>query len=574
MCGIIGYIGEKRVGPVLDDGLSRLEYRGYDSSGVVWLEPGKSQLTVVKKKGKLSELRKVLNGHLGSSSIGIGHTRWATHGAPSDVNAHPHLDESQHFAIVQNGIFENYGSVRDSLRKEGYSFRSQTDAETAAHLLKKYYRGNLTQAFRKTIQTLNGYYALVAMSSLEPDKIVAFKRSNPLIIGLSKDGHFVASDVSAVLPYTRQVIYLEDDEYAVITKQSVQVYDLKSNRLVKKHVSKVTWDVSQAQKGGYAHFMLKEIEEQPRVCQDIIDKRIDRKRNRITFDTLSQSFETELVRANRVLFVSCGTAFHASIVGRYLMEEIVKVACEDNVSSEFRYYGDPLLGKKDVVILVSQSGETADTIAALKEAKRRGARVLAICNVVGSTIAREADAVIYTHAGPEIGVASTKAYVAQLVTLSLLAVHMAFLRKTITQKEQLQYLKALCQLPNQVKTALKQAPDIEKAAEALKSKRDFLYLARGFNVATALEGALKLKEISYIHAHGYAAGEMKHGPIALVDKNLPIVCIAPQSRTHEKATFRADSERGSQPRRSNYRAPGTQSASTGLEDDERCQRRR
>jgi len=534
MCGIVGYVGTKPASPILQDGLRRLEYRGYDSSGICWVDPRQSHLSVIKKKGKLSALEKVLNGRIIDSTVGLGHTRWATHGEPSDENAHPHLDSSNDFAIVENGIFENYSKIRQDLTKKGVKLRSQTDAELAAHLIARAYKGNFQMAFCKAIKQLKGYFAVVAISAKQPNQIIAFKRSNPLVIGVSDHGNFVASDVSALLPYTNKVIYLEDEEYAVITPQKVVVYGLRNNKVIRKKISEVKWNVEQAQKKGYRHFMLKEIYEQPDVSENILQKRIPSDRQGIVFSELTEKMIKQLKTARRLIFVSCGTAYHASIVARYLFEEIAHVACEENVSSEFRYYKDPQLNKEDIVVLISQSGETADTLAALKEAKLRGAKTLAICNVVGSTIAREADAVIYTHAGPEIGVASTKAYVAQLLTLSLLSIYVAQIRRQIDTKAFKTYLKELKLIPKKIQSILDNAKNIEQAAKKLYGLTNFLYLARGFNFANALEGALKLKEISYFHAHGYAAGEMKHGPIALVDNQLPIVCITPKSSTYEK----------------------------------------
>lgn len=533
MCGIIGYIGKSNAVPVLVNGLEHLEYRGYDSAGIACFDLERQDLFVMKEKGKLAALKEHLKDISLTAKTGIGHTRWATHGEPSRANAHPHVDSGGRLALIHNGILENYAAIKKNLLQKGYRFQSQTDTEVAVNLIASFYKTNgLVQAFRKAVKRMNGFFAFVLLSKEEPDKLIVFKRSNPLIIGLGEGENFVASDVSALLSYTRKVLYLEDDEYAVITREKVEIFSLATGKPVKRKPVEVHWDVLQAQKGGYAHFMLKEIYEQPQVIKESIVKRINRK-DEIVFDTLSLRHQRRLQKIKRVFLVSCGTAHHAGIIGATMLEELARVLCKSQVSSEFRY-ADPIVGKDDLVILITQSGETADTLAALREAKSKGAMTVAVVNVVGSTIAREADAVLYTHAGPEIGVASTKAYLAQILTLSLFTLYLARLRRQIKIPRFLEILREIKQLPNFCRKVLSSAEAVEKCAAKHYNRRNFLYLGRGYNVATALEGALKLKEISYAHAHGYAAGEMKHGPIALIDEQQLVICIAPKSRTYEK----------------------------------------
>ncbi|MBN1689383.1 MAG: glutamine--fructose-6-phosphate transaminase (isomerizing) [Candidatus Omnitrophica bacterium] len=536
MCGIVGYIGERDAVPVLIKGLEHLEYRGYDSAGVACLHRDSCDLTVVKEKGKLIKLRERLRGRILSSHIGIGHTRWATHGEPEKHNAHPHSDSANQIAIVHNGIIENYSQIKTELLNQGVPFRSQTDTEVAANLIGKYYQsGHLVEAFTKAVARLEGFFAFVVIAKDEPDKLLVFKRSNPLVIGLGKGENFVASDVSALLPYTRQAVFMEDDEYAIIRKDRVEIYSLKTRRPVKRRPITIEWDISQAAKSGYPHFMLKEIYEQPEVVRNILKSRIHR--GKIVFDSLDKKVERRLKNIERVHFVSCGTAYHAGLVGNYMLEECVRLPVNAAVSSEFRYE-DPIVDDKDLVILITQSGETADTLAALREAKKKKALTLAIVNVVGSTIAREADAVIYTHAGPEIGVASTKAYLAQLTVIALFSIYLRQIhrgRKGISAGKMKSLLSQLVRLPAQIERALKQEEIITNCAKHLFRKQTFLYLGRGYNFPNALEGALKLKEITYSHAHGYPAGEMKHGPIALIDKNQPVICICPKaSATYDK----------------------------------------
>lgn len=531
MCGIVGYIGTQKVLPILIQGLERLEYRGYDSAGVACVETDSRRLYFQKEQGKLENLKSLMNGHSIHATIGIGHTRWATHGAPSRENAHPHKDCTGKIVLVHNGIIENYRELKQELIKKGHKFHSETDTEVAVHLIEELNRGNLFEAFRAAVKRLKGYFAFVVMSLEHPDELFVFKRSNPMVLGVGEKENFAASDVTAILPYTRKVIYLDDEEFAILRKDSIEVFPWKSKKPVKKIISEIHWSNDQAKKGGYSHFMLKEIYEQPQVAEETITKRISG--NKIEFDTLDAKAESFLKRARKIFIVSCGTAYHAGFVGKYMLEEFARIPTDVQVSSEFRY-SDPMVGKEDLVILITQSGETADTLAALREAKQKGAKTLAVVNVVGSTIAREADYVIYTHAGPEIGVASTKAYITQLMTLSLFTFYLGVLRKTISNKILQNFLKEFQKIPKAIRSILKQEDILEKAVQTLSHHKNFLFLGRSYNFPTALEGALKLKEISYAHAHGYAAGEMKHGPIALIDSTQPVICIAPFSKTHEK----------------------------------------
>ncbi len=534
MCGIVGYVGKRDALSVLMKGLEHLEYRGYDSAGVACIDEKAGGLFVLKEEGKLSRLKESLKKHSVVSTVGIGHTRWATHGEPSRVNAHPHTDCKGQIALVHNGIIENYALLKEELKRRGVAFRSKTDTEIAVNLIGDYYRRkrDLVEAFRKAVGRLRGFFAFVILAGNDPDKLLVFKRSNPIVIGLGKGENFVASDVSALLPYTKNVIYLEDDEYALLTRKDVRIYNLGTGKAVKRKPAVIRWNIRQAQKGGYPHFMLKEIHEEPRILEEIITKRIDRRGN-VYFDTLGRGADLRLKKIKRVFFVSCGTAYHAGLVGSYLAEQFARLPAGAEVSSEFRYR-DPVLHSSDAVILITQSGETADTLAALREAKAKGAFTLAIVNVVGSTIAREANAVIYTHAGPEIGVASTKAYTAQLVTEALFTFYLAGLHQTMKRTQVSELLLALKKVPAACEKILKQSEALDRCSRKYFRHQNFLYLGRGYNFPTALEGALKLKEISYAHAHGYAAGEMKHGPIALVDHKQPVICIAPASKTYEK----------------------------------------
>jgi len=533
MCGIVGYVGSKQACPILIDGLSRLEYRGYDSSGIAIINPDKGKIELVKEKGKIARLVEKLKKNTCEGMTGIGHTRWATHGEPSSINAHPHLDEGNRFAIVHNGIFENFQEIRSELCKEGYTFISETDTECAVHLVAKYYKGDLRVAVEKAAARLTGSFVILAVTLDDPDTIVAYKRSNPLVIGVGKGANYIASDVSALLAYTKNVIYVEDHHTVVVTKKGVKIYKAKSKTPIKNKIEKIQWNIAQAQKGGYPHFMLKEMNEQSSVVAETVKFHVDAKKEKIFFPSFTREIDRRIKSVNKVFIVSCGTAYHAGLVAKYMIEEYAKIPVEVNVSSEFRY-SDPILHDDDLVILITQSGETADTLAAMHEAKAKGAMTLAICNVVGSTIAREADSVVYTHAGPEIGVASTKAYLAQLTTLCMIAIYFGRRRGMMKKKSEAKHIWSLKQLPKHIEWILSEAKTVYGCARKLSKSKNFIYLGRGFNYATALEGALKLKEISYIHAHGYAAGEMKHGPIALVDNKLPIICIASDSKTYDK----------------------------------------
>lgn len=536
MCGIIGYIGNHKVLPILIKGLSHLEYRGYDSAGVACFDPTRGQLWVAKEKGKLEILQNKIGRVDLPSFLGIGHTRWATHGEPSSINAHPHTDCRSQMALVHNGIVENYEALRAELAKKGHRFRSQTDTEILAHLIEEYDQGELTEAIRSAVEKARGYFAFVLISTKEPEKLFLFKRSNPLVIGLGKGENFVASDTPAILPYTREFLFMNDDEYAIVEKDRVRIFSLKNHHPLRRRPIRVEWSVSEAQKDGFPHYMLKEIYEQPKVVQTLLDARL--KGERVVFDNIDGEMKRRLQKIRKIHFVSCGTAYHAGLVGNYMMGECLSLSVEATVSSEFRYE-DPAVDDEDLVLLITQSGETADTLAALREAKRRGALTLAIVNVVGSTIAREADSVIYTHAGPEIGVASTKAYLAQLTVIALFSLFLGQIhprrRKELTSVKIARLLKSLRKIPQQIEEILKNDAAIRNCAREFYRKKNFLYLGRGYNFPSALEGALKLKEITYAHAHGYPAGEMKHGPIALIDSEQPVICICPSpSRTYEK----------------------------------------
>ena len=538
MCGIAGYIGDREAQDILLKSLSRLEYRGYDSAGLATIKGRSIQL--VKKQGKLKILSAELKSDPIEGAIGIGHTRWATHGIPSDINAHPHLDCKGKLALVHNGIIENYLELKEKLQKEGHKFTSQTDTEVIAHLIEKFYSGDIVEAVRKALKKLRGSYAMAVIHKDEPAKLVGARCDSPLIVGVGQGENFLASDVPAVLDHTKDVIYLNNREIAVLTKDHVLVKDFEGRKINRK-VSKINWDISQAEKAGYRHFMLKEIFEQSGVLNNILNERY--KKGSISFEELKIS-DDEFKKFKRIAIVACGTAYHAGLTGKYILEDLVKIPCWVDVSSEFRYR-NPLVDKETLMIVISQSGETADTLAALREAKRHGAKVLAICNVLGSSIARESYGVIYTHAGPEIAVASTKAYTAQLAVLYLLTLYLARLKKTVAASKLNALFKELKRVPALMEELLAEykpdynilaayAQGFRKYYHEKHNKTFFLYLARNINYPNALEGALKLKEISYISAEGYPAGEMKHGPIALIDENPWVVCIAVKSRTYDK----------------------------------------
>ncbi len=529
MCGIVGYVGFEEAVPVLLNGLERLEYRGYDSSGIAVLQGGK--IEVRRSVGKLANLRKVVQDRGLSGVIGIGHTRWATHGKPSELNAHPHRSDG--CVLVHNGIIENYVPLKQKLQNEGFRFASETDTEVVAHLIGREIKEGkgLAEAVLAATRQIRGSYAIAVISEREPDTLVAARSGCPLVVGQYQGATLAASDVMAMLNHTHDVTYLEEGDVAVITAGKCRILDV-SGHDVTRTLSHISWDSSAAEKSGFPHFMLKEIHEQPQTILDTM-------RGRYSFETGEADLPDigltpeQFAAVGKVWIVACGTSWHAGLVGKYLLEEMVRTPVQVDIGSEFRYR-NPLVEKDDLFITISQSGETADTLAAAREAKAKGARVVSIVNVVGSTLARESDGVLYTHCGPEIGVASTKAFTAQLTALYMLALHLAHVRGAINAADGRVWLERFVSIPNAVEHILKREAEIVAIAKRYHNKRNFLYLGRGINYPIALEGALKLKEISYIHAEGYAAGEMKHGPIALIDKDMPVVVLAPQDRLYEK----------------------------------------
>jgi len=529
MCGIVGYIGREDAVPFLLEGLRRLEYRGYDSAGIAVLQDG--EITVRRSVGKLANLEATLAKQHLSGDMGIGHTRWATHGKPSEQNAHPHRSGS--CVLVHNGIIENYLPLKDRLEKAGYRFESETDTEVVAHLIERHVTGGktLAEAVRAAARDIRGSYAIVALSDREPGRLVAARSGCPLVIGRGDGAAWVASDVMAMLSHTRDVIYLEDGDVALVTVEGSQIVD-PDGKTVGRPTTRITWDVAAAEKSGYPHFMLKEIHEQPQAILDTLRGRYTYESGEADLPDIGLTPE-QFAALGRIWIVACGTSWHAGLVGKYLLEEMIRTPVQVDVGSEFRYR-DPLVEKNDLFLTISQSGETADTLAAAREARQKGARVVSIVNVVGSTLARESDGVLYTHCGPEIGVASTKAFTAQLTALYLLALHLARVRGRLNAKEGRLWLERFAALPALVEHILKREAEIVAIAERYHARRNFLYLGRGINYPIALEGALKLKEISYIHAEGYAAGEMKHGPIALIDEDMPVVVLAPRDRLYEK----------------------------------------
>lgn len=531
MCGIIGYIGNKEAVEVLVDGLKKLEYRGYDSAGIAII--GKGGLVLNRCEGKISNLEERLRKRIPQGKVGVGHTRWATHGRPSEENAHPHTDCKGRLVVVHNGIIENYLPLKKKLKSEGHRFKSETDTEVIAHLIEKHFRkdGQLLAAVQKALKEVQGSYALAVISADEGGSIIAARRESPLIIGRGKGENLIASDVPAILGRTREVIYLDDGEVARIKKDGVEVYNKDGEKVAKK-ISTISWDPVMAEKGGFKHFMLKEIFEQPRAIQDSFRGRLAPDKGEVYLDEINLKSE-EIKGIERIFFVACGTAYHAGLIGKFLLEDLTKVPCEVDIGSEFRYR-NPLLSDKDLVVAISQSGETADTLAGLREAKMKGAKTIAICNVLGSTATREADGIIYTHAGPEIGVASTKAFTAQLVALYILAIYLGRAKGTMKKELAKDLMINLLRIPRQVKEILDNQSKISSCARKYFKKENYLYLGRNINYPIALEGALKLKEISYIHAEGYPAGEMKHGPIALIDEGMPVLVIATKGRVYEK----------------------------------------
>lgn len=532
MCGIVGYVGKKEVWPILMAGLKRLEYRGYDSAGMATIVDGRVNLR--KKLGKLKVLEESLKETPLPGTIGIGHTRWATHGAPSEINSHPHSDCSGTLVLVHNGIIENFQNLRERLKAEGHKFLSQTDTEVISHLIEKHFNlgaKSLEEATSLALGEVEGTYALGILSLKEPGKMVAARNGSPLIVGLGEGENFIASDVPAILNYTRKVIFLDDEEIVVLRANKVKVIDLKGEEKRKK-VSQIEWNAEAAEKGGFPHFMLKEINEQPRVIRDTLRGRISADKKKILLQEMNIK-ESDLLKIDKISIVACGTAFYAGFTGKYILEKYVGLPVEVDIASEFRYR-KLSLSEKTLVIAVSQSGETADTLASIREARRLGSKVVSICNVVGSTIARESDGVIYTHAGLEIGVASTKAYTSQLTAFYLLTLYLGKLKGTVSEEEAEEMVKELEKIPQKLEKVLSNQEAILRCRDKFWQVESALYLGRSLNYPNALEGALKLKEISYIHAEGYAAGEMKHGPIALIDKNLPVVCIATKSSVYDK----------------------------------------
>ena len=529
MCGIVGYVGDRQAAEFLLDGLSKLEYRGYDSAGIAVYDG--ENIRVEKSVGRLAALRDKIKGNVPMGSLGIGHTRWATHGRPSDVNSHPHTDCHGDFAIVHNGIIENYLSLKEELIAKGHVFKSETDTEVVVHLLEEVYNGDFIAAVRAVLERIEGSYALAFMSRRHPDLLICTKQDNPLIIGLGEGENFIASDIPAIISKTRRTYILADGEVAIVRKDAVEV----TNHLgapVPKKVFEVTWNAEAAEKGGYEHFMLKEIHEQPKAVRDTMSQRITADKKSISFDELAWDADY-LNSFNKIYIVACGTAYHAGLVGKYYIEKLARVLVEVDVASEFRYR-DPIVDEHTLLIVVSQSGETSDTLAALKESKRRGAKTLAITNVVGSSIAREADQVVYTWAGPEIAVASTKAYTTQLVLFFMLALYMAEIKKSIAAECTAELVAQLHEIPAQVSEILSDVDPIKTFAKQYGFNEDVFYIGRGLDYAVSLEGALKLKEISYIHAEAYAAGELKHGTLALIVEGVPVIALATQRNVYEK----------------------------------------
>jgi glutamine---fructose-6-phosphate transaminase (isomerizing) len=532
MCGIVGYIGHRQAFPILINGLKRLEYRGYDSTGVS-LVNGKT-INTYKKKGKVSDLENFVKKLDTSGTIGIGHTRWATHGEPNDINAHPHPSMNGIFTIIHNGIIENYSSIKKKLEQRGYTFKSQTDTEVLSNLIEYIYlKGNVSAevAVRLALSKVVGAYGLVIICKDEPDKIIAARKGSPLVIGVGNEEYFVASDATPIIEHTNSVIYLNDNDVAIIKINELTLKSVNNDQLT-PHIQKLSLEIGEIEKNNFDHFMLKEIFEQPRSILDTLRGRISPDLKSINLGGLFNVMP-QLIKAKRIIFIGCGTSWHAGMVGEYLFEEFARIPVEVEYASEFRYR-NPVIYKDDVVIAISQSGETADTLAAIKQAKDAGALVLGICNVVGSSIPRETHAGVYTHAGPEIGVASTKAFTAQVTVITMMAIALGMARKTISQKEGERLIRELYAIPDKIERTLKNDERYKDIASLFRNATNFLYLGRGVLFPVALEGALKLKEISYIHAEGYPAAEMKHGPIALIDQLMPVVIIASKDHTYEK----------------------------------------
>ncbi len=532
MCGIVAYLGDKQAYPILVSGLHRLEYRGYDSSGVALLN---GELRQYKCRGKVNDLEQFVEGKDISGTIGIAHTRWATHGEPNDVNAHPHFSQSQKISIIHNGIIENYKVLKEELLSRGYRFISETDTEVVAHLIEdiqKKEQVDLVEAVRIALNQVVGAYAIVVISENDPDLLIAAKKGSPMVIGIGDDEFIVASDATPIIEYTRKVVYLDDEDMAILRKgEDIQMKTI-SNVEHSAYIQELEMNLNALEKEGYEHFMLKEIHEQPVSVRESMRGRLNAKKGIVRLGGISD-YDKKLQNAKRIIMIACGTSWHAGLVGEYLFEELTRIPVEVEYASEFRYR-NPIINEDDVVIAISQSGETADTLAAIKLAKEKGATILGVCNVVGSSISRETHAGSYTHAGPEIGVASTKAFTAQITILTLMALEIAHKKGTITKSRYRQLLNELESIPTKIEEVLKTEDAIKLIAEKYKDSRNFLYLGRGYNFPVALEGALKLKEISYIHAEGYPAAEMKHGPIALIDEEMPVVVVAPRKGNYDK----------------------------------------
>jgi glucosamine--fructose-6-phosphate aminotransferase (isomerizing) len=528
MCGIIGYVGDSNAMPVLLEGLKRLEYRGYDSAGVAILENG--SLLCEKTKGKIQELEDLVGHREFKGIVGIAHTRWATHGEPNTENAHPQTDDSGEIAVVHNGIIENYAALKRQLQKEGHKFASETDTEVIAHLIAKFYNGSLQEAVQSAVAQLEGTYGLVIVSKREPELLIGVRNGSPLVVGIGEHEHFLASDVSAILKHTQKVVYLDDKEMVTVWKDKFQTMTIE-NEKTSKEIQEVDWDLEQIEKGGFDHFMLKEIFEQPETITNAMRGRLIHAEGMARLGGLNMT-AAELREIKRINILGCGTSWHAGLIGEYIIEEYARLPVEVEYASEFRYR-NPMIEPNTITLAISQSGETIDTLEAMREARRKGSKVLGISNVVGSTIARESDGGVYIHAGPEIGVASTKAFTSQITVLSLLALYLGRMR-IMSKREGQEQIEYLQKLPDQVREILDKNDQIFEIAQAYCNDQNFLYLGRGANFPVALEGALKLKEISYIHAEGYPAAEMKHGPIALIDKNMPVVVICPKDNAYGK----------------------------------------
>jgi glucosamine--fructose-6-phosphate aminotransferase (isomerizing) len=536
MCGIVGYVGNKQVVPVIIDGLRKLEYRGYDSAGIAVVDEAE-HLEIRRAEGKLRNLEEAIRLKPLDGTYGIGHTRWATHGRPTEENAHPHRDCTGRIVVVHNGIIENYLKLKERLRQRDHLFVTETDTEIIAHLIEEYLKegDNFEKAVRRAVADLRGIFALSIINADEPDTIIAVRQGPPVVIGLGDGEYFVASDIPPILQHTRDVFFLGDGEIAVLTKDGVRVMDFDGN-VVEPQQQRITWDPIMAEKGGFKHFMLKEIYEQPRAIRDTVQGRISLDTGRVYLDPMNIT-EEDFKRINFIKIAACGTSWHAGLAGKYMIEQFARIPVEVDYASEFRYR-DPVLDENTLLVVISQSGETADTIAALREAKGRGAKILAICNVQGSMITREADGTILTHAGPEIGVASTKAFTSQMIALYLFGLYLGQLRGALTQEEAKDHAQELAELPVKIEHLLNEADEIEELSKEFFRSTDFLYLGRGLNFPVALEGALKLKEISYIHAEGYPAGEMKHGPNALIDERLPVVIVNPREEGNRASELR------------------------------------